>query len=80
MSVAIYLGFRSFQYKKVKKWPQDQYFSQKVLLVGTPILTIKTCFLECRHLGRHMGRQIFPLRASRTFKLLIVPVITPLRP
>ena len=22
--------------KKVEKWPQDHYFSQKVLLVGTP--------------------------------------------
>ena len=25
-----------FGTKKVEKWPQDHYFSQKVLLVGTP--------------------------------------------
>ena len=35
-SVASYLGSRYFSTKKVEKWHQDHYFSQKVLLVGTP--------------------------------------------
>ena len=29
-----------FSTKKVKTWPQDHYFSQKVLLVGNPTTTI----------------------------------------